>query len=130
MRRLLGFLLTLTALGASAAAGTDDTVMQGEYFWKDGGERGAVSATFQPSGDRRWNVEFHFRFDGRDHTYTGTAEGAVGEGSLAGTVQTENGRRTFSFRGTVRNGAFEGTHSETGRGREYPTGTLSMKVKS
>lgn len=121
-------MVTLACVTVPVAAPAE--TMEGQYHWKDGDERGPVSAVFEKSGENVWTVEFRFRFDGRDHLYTGTAAGKLDAGDLAGTVQNENGRRTFTFRGTVREGRFEGTHAETTRGRTSQTGSLWLRTKA
>lgn len=89
----------------------------------------SLRAVFTPT-DRvhHWNVVFHFRFNGAQHRYRGTAEGQLTEGPLRGTVRGTR-RRTFTFAGHTEGGAFQGTHAEISRGgsRGGPsTGTLNL----
>ena len=118
--------LAVAALGRASAAepGQDDRrTLNGNYYWTDGSTRGALKAVFTQTGEQTWDVEFRFRFRDRPHTYTGVAEGSLGDGELSGTVKNESKRRTFTFRGEFENGRFEGDHFE-GRHR---TGTLTLK---
>ena len=129
MRRLaLPFLATALLLLTApppGAGGAATRTLEGKY--RSGFGSGPVSATFVPTDSRLWEVRFDFRFNGRRHTYRGSAEGGFDEEGLAGRVQNENGRRTFTFRGDYADGVFRGTHAEIVRGRERPTGTLVLK---
>lgn len=128
MRRFALPLLALCLLLSAPAPGADaegGRTLRGEYRSNHGD--GPVKATFTPSGDRLWNVRFDFTFNGRSHTYEGTAEGSFAEGRLQGRVENEYGRRTFAFRGEFENGTFRGSHAEVRRGREAPTGTLVLE---
>jgi hypothetical protein len=127
LREVIRVLVVVVA-GAMAPALPAET-LEGQYHWKDGDERGPVSAIFENAGAETWTVEFRFRFDGREHRYAGTATGKLDNGELNGTVQNENGRRSFTFRGTVRDGRFEGTHAETTRGRTSHTGSIWLRTK-
>jgi hypothetical protein len=115
-------LFLLTTLAVSAAS---KQTLQGEYRWS--GESGSLEAVFAPDGDGRWNVDFHFKFQGAPHVYSGTASGSLDDGDLEGTVRTENRRRTFNFRGAFEDGVFRGAHSEVQGGRESRTGTLTLR---
>jgi hypothetical protein len=101
--------------------------LEGSYHWEPGRHRGELEATFTPSGENHWDVAFQFTFSGRSHTYRGTATGSLDNGSLAGEVRTEDGRRRFAFRGTVDEGTFSGTHSERYGEDEEHTGTLTLR---
>ena len=75
---------------------------------------------------QHWEVVFHFRFNGAQHTVRGTAEGSLGEGALRGTIQNYR-RRTYTFSGNFNGGVFNGTHALVSRGRAggLDTGTLN-----
>ena len=121
------FVLTLgVILSVGWSVGADATearTLVGEYNWTGGGATGELEAVFGPTGADTWDVDFKFVFDGQSHTYTGTANGSLGEGELSGTVKTENGRRTFTFKGRFEAGSFVGEHFERGR----KTGTLTLQ---
>jgi len=116
---------SLIAMGTAVAPAPDEVTLQGEYVWNnDPGEPGNLQAVFKPKSEKdQWDVDFHFRFSGQDHVYSGTAEGSLENGVLKGTVQNERRNRTFFFEGNSANGNFTGNHSEKNRGT---TGTLSL----
>ena len=101
-------------------------LLNGEWFTSPE-EGGPLTATFVPAGDRLWDVQFDFEFQGRPHTFSGTAEGALGEGSLSGRVYNESGERAFIFSGAFFDGEFQGDHAELEYGVETPTGTLWLR---
>lgn len=124
-------LLALLALAPAPAALAEEgetatTTLKGEYWWSQRDSSGDLEAVFTPSGDGKWDVDFHFTFRGKDHTYSGTAEGRIGEGELSGEVKNESKERTFVFSGTFDGGEFKGTHAEIrGEGRTE-TGMLTL----
>jgi hypothetical protein len=124
-RSLLASLLLL-ALPSLAADRAAQRTLTGTYVWGSGDDRGPLEAVFTPAGDGHWNVDFHFEHSGSAHTYSGTADGQLGQGTLSGRVTSEGRRRVFTFRGEFRNGRFSGTHSEVMGGEEEPTGTLTL----
>lgn len=112
---------------SAAATTTASRTLAGDYNWEQGSHRGNLEAVFTPTGDGRWTVAFHFVFDGQSHTYEGTAEGSLEDGPLAGEVQTDRGRRRFTFRGQSKDGSFTGTHAERFADEEERTGTLTLR---
>lgn len=126
VRMLVALFALLVGSAPLLAASESQIELRGEYSWTDGRTSGPVTATFQGTGADTWEVVFSFRFDGQSHRYAGTATGSLDSGRLEGRVQTENGRRTFQFRGAVRERHFEGEHSEVTRRGELPTGTLEL----
>lgn len=116
------------ALSESQASTSETRTLEGQYRWYYQDDPGRLRAEFTRTGQGSWDVEFHFRFDGRERTYTGTAEGEFAEGEIEGKVRNENGRRTFTFEGAVDDdGRFRGTHAETTRSRARRTGTLVLR---
>ncbi len=99
--------------------------LTGKY--SSGNGSGPLEAVFQPIADGRWNVDFHFRFRGQSHTFSGTAEGSLSEGRLQGTVRNESRKRTFTFTGDFEQGRFRGTHSEIERRGPQSTGSLTLE---
>jgi len=87
---------------------------------------GPLRAEFTATGENLWDVDFHFRFDGRDRTYSGTAEGSLTGGEIQGEVQNENNRRTFTFKAEIEDGHLDGTHRETTPSRARRTGTMDL----
>jgi hypothetical protein len=124
----LGVLGLGLALLAGSAHGDEARTLKGEYVWTKGGESGDLQAVFTPTGQDSWDVAFHFTFKGDPHVYSGSAQGPLSAGDLAGKVQNENKRRTFTFEGRVENGVFKGTHSEVEDGKETDTGTLTLRA--
>ena len=119
--------LLLPVLGAGAAE-PEVRSLTGLYFssYQDGQRR--LRAEFTPREELEWDVVFYFRFNGRNHEYSGTAKGSLLEGPLRGQVRNESGQRTFTFDGEFKKGKFRGTHAELRRGRESRTGTLSLQA--
>jgi hypothetical protein len=85
-----------------------------------------LRAVFTPTGVGQWDVVFHFEFHNKKHIYRGTAQGNLDGGDLIGEVKNENKRRTFTFQGTFRDGAFHGTHAEIKRTGERRTGSMTL----
>lgn len=107
-------------------------VLQGSFTapqFQDGAS--ALRAEFTPTGrDGRWEVAFHFRFNGAQHVYRGTAEGKLEGGELRGTVRGSR-QRTFTFACRHDRGQFRGTHAEVGSRRGGGnTGTLTLRTES
>ncbi len=118
--------LALLLAAPATFAEENETKMSGSYVWTNGGA-GDLEVVFTPDGENRWNVSFYFEFRGQDHVYTGTAEGSLSDGALAGRVTNENQRRNWNFSGTFTDGKFEGTHEEIGRdGKTFDTGTMKL----
>ena len=118
--------LLATAPIGSITAKEKTTTLNGTYVWSQRGGGGDLEAVFTATGKNTWDVSFHFEFRDKPHTYTGTAEGSLGDGTLSGQVFNENKRRTFTFDGEFKNGTFEGTHAETTGGSPIDTGTLTL----
>ena len=103
--------------------------MAGEFLWNNEGRTGDVKAIFTEGEEGKWNVAFHFTWEGEPHVYAGTAVGSLSEGELKGEVLTDGGRqRTFKFAGAFEDGTFHGTHQSIGKdGKPRPTGTLTLQ---
>ena len=128
MRLFLKAVLPLALLIAVSAGMADDDkrILKGSYNWNDS-KSGDLTAYFFPMEEAEtWKVEFRFDFHG-PHLYTGTAKGKLDEGELSGEVVSDQRRRTFVFQGSFKDGKFSGTHSETTKGRESSTGTMTLK---
>ena len=121
-----GSLLILLAFVAAVSAGDPAKTMTGEYQWTQGNKTDDLKAVFTARGEGAWDVKFYFDFRNKAHVYTGSAEGSLTNGRLKGEVKNENKRRTFSFEGTVKDGAFHGNHAELDDGDSYSTGTLNL----
>lgn len=129
MKRVALFaVLTLTALcivGASTGAEGEKTLI-GNYQWTQGNTSDDLKAVFTAAGESSWEVKFYFDFRNEPHVYSGRAEGSLTDGPLKGEVKDESKRRTFSFEGTVKGGAFHGKHAELRDGETLSTGTLDL----
>jgi hypothetical protein len=128
MRLILKGLLPLALLLAVSAGMTadDKQTLTGSYDWT-GGKSGPLTADFFPTDEAEtWKVEFRFDFHG-PHLYTGTAKGNLKDGGLSGEVVSDQRKRTFVFSGSFEEGKFSGTHTETTKGREKNTGTMTLK---
>ncbi len=122
--------IALLFMGFVGAGEPNTTTLKGSYVWSHiPNEPGNLKAVFTPKGDGEYTVSFYFKFDGVDHVYSGTAKGSLQNGNLAGEVKNENKRRTFTFSGMCKEGAFSGSHSEIRRNGERKTGTLTLTAK-
>lgn len=101
--------------------------LKGSYEWTDSNKSGPLEAVFTPTGEGKWDVAFHFNFQGKPHTYAGTAEGTLAGGELKGRVLNDAKDRTFVFAGSFTGEEFSGTHAEVGDDGEHPTGKLTLK---
>ncbi len=124
MRLALLTLAIALILPLSIVAMDGDRTMNGEYKWNRMDEGAPLEAIFTPAGDNAWEVSFHFEFRGEKHTYTGTAQGNLTDGSLAGKVFNEDKKRTWTFEGAFEEGTFRGTHQEHRGEESFDTGTL------
>ncbi len=129
-----GILALALALTGSAMA-DDEVTLEGSFVWarNDGDIEGDLTAIMTPSGDNEWTVAFHFIWEEEPKTYTGTATGELGTGSLEGTAESGDERDlNFRFSGQFEDGTFSGTHSfvqEDGSLQEGGTLTLSMPAE-
>jgi hypothetical protein len=124
--------LTLAALIVLAFCAGDSQAgesrrLKGGFAWNQRDKTGDLEAVFTPTGDKKWDVAFHFTFRDEKHVYSGTAEGGLAEGELKGTVLNEQKSRTFMFKGAFADGGFQGTHAEIEDGQDHPTGTLTLR---
>ena len=130
MTRRVGLLwlgMLCVAVAGLASGADSNRTLKGTYEWTNSGKTGELKAIFTPTGEGKWDVAFHFEFEGQPHVYAGTAEGSLSEGALKGTVKTENKKRTFTFTGAIHDGTFTGTHADLSAEGEQPTGTLTLK---
>lgn len=123
---LLAVSLFVVTASAARSESEPSHTLTGQYVWTYQNTPGDLEAVFTRTGEGRYDVVFHFTFDGQPRAYRGTAEGSLSEGTLSGTVKNENRRRTFVFDGAVSEGTFRGTHAEIRRGKERRTGTLTL----
>ena len=126
--RTLALVLGLALLAvpaAAAAAEREAATFTGTYDWKQGGSD-ELSAEFTPDGPDRWKVTFRFRFDGKERTWKGTAEGSLNDGTkVTGTAR--NKKKNFEWKATVEAGVMRGRHTEIfDGGRKFATGTFEV----
>jgi hypothetical protein len=129
MKRAALWIVALTLIGlvpSTPPLAADETILMGTFVWSAQGTESDLKAVFTPTGDDRWDVDFHFKFRGTNHTYSGTAEGNLTEGELSGTVKNETKRRTFTFEGSFKEGVFRGIHAEIEDGEPFDTGTMAL----
>jgi hypothetical protein len=122
----LAVVAMLVPAAAGMASSDDSQTLKGQYFWNQNNETGPLEAVFTPTGEGRWAVAIHFKFQGRPHLYLGSAEGSLTDGLLKGEVKADHPSTTFVFEGTVKDGKFQGTHAELSDGEQYQTGTLTL----
>lgn len=130
MRKVMWRSTVVTALVMSMGlvTGADGKrTLKGSFEWTNSNKTGDLEAVFTPTGEGLWDVAFHFEFQGKPHTYTGTAEGTLKGGELKGRVLNDAKNRTFTFSGTFTDGEFHGKHAEVDEDIEQPTGTLTLK---
>lgn len=120
--------LALPAAGQPAAETKSPLTLTGNFMSGFQDRVKPLRAEFTPADGNEWNVVFHFRFNGAEHQYVGTATGDLEQGELSGVVKNEGGRRTFSFRGEFDKGVFKGKHAELTGGNQRETGTLMLKA--
>lgn len=121
-------LASVAMLSALPASAEEAQTLNGEYIWSNRDTTGDLKAVFTPAGENRYDVSFYFQFRGKDHTYTGTAEGSLSSGDLKGTVQNEDKKRTWEFWGTFdETGVFQGKHQELRGEEKHDTGTMTLK---
>lgn len=134
MKQVVALTAVAAALVLSTHAVAEEKVasepqtLTGEYVWDQRGKSGALRAEFKATDEAgKFDVSFYFEFRGEDHIYSGSAEGSLSEGKLAGEVKNEDKRRTFTFTGEFDEaGKFSGTHAEIGERGTFDTGTLTL----
>ncbi len=118
----------LLSLGASSLIqAAEPRRLKGAYVWDPRGKSGDLEALFTATGEKQWDVAFHFTFKDEDQVYSGTAEGSLTDGAMKGRVLNEQESRAFTFKGSFADGAFSGTHAEEEDGGERATGTLTLR---
>ena len=125
---LLAVIVSLVVTAPLGLGAEGSRTLTGKY--SSGNGSGPLEAIFQPAGEGRWKVEFHFRFQGRAHTFSGTALGSLSDGGLEGKVRNESGKRTFTFEGEFEGGTFQGTHAELERRGPEATGTMTLEAET
>lgn len=126
LRATFAALLALALPALAAAPPFAPVTLKGSYVWEQGEEEGTVEAVFTPKAEQAWEVVFRFQRSGTSHTYQGTAEGSLENGSLSGRVESDQRRRTFTFSGVVKNGKFTGSHASGEGAAAERTGTLTL----
>ncbi|MEM8993197.1 MAG: hypothetical protein AAGF23_00265 [Acidobacteriota bacterium] len=132
IRLLSAILVSLCALVGATAAGAQ--TFSGTYDWSSGGS-GSLVATFAPAGETEggapaWDVTFDFTFYGKDHTWKGTAEGALEDGATI-TGNARGSRRDWVFTGTLEDGVLAGDHAQLKRGgKKSRSGSFSIKASA
>ena len=128
--KLAAIAVTVLLFVQGGALPSGDVVrLTGEFVWKHMNHTGDLDAVFTRTGDGAWGVEFRFVWEGELLVFRGTAEGSLTDGSLSGTVVTEEPQRpqTFLFAGRFERGRFTGTHKASqASGGTHPTGTLTL----
>ncbi|MEM7352189.1 MAG: hypothetical protein AAF657_15420 [Acidobacteriota bacterium] len=121
--------LAALALTAPSLFADESQTLTGQFIWErsDKNIDGDLRAVFEPTGESAWNVSFYFKFEEKDHIYSGTAEGSLTDGTLKGKVMSDGDKpRPFEFEGTFADGSFQGTHTGFRKGEPSPTGTMTL----
>ncbi|ANM31641.1 hypothetical protein ABI59_21885 [Acidobacteria bacterium Mor1] len=117
--------LCMPAMGAKLPSHT----FSGSYDWSDGGSD-ELSAEFKSDGDDRWKVKFKFKWNGKNHTWKGSAKGSLTEdGKVIGKVDSGMGNRIWSFEADLAGNTLSGKHTEITGGKTYETGTFRISVE-
>ena len=127
---LFVIILALGLFAAGASAGDEEgQTLTGAFVWNNQDRTGDLKAVFTEGENGKWNVAFHFTWEGEPRVFAGTAVGNLSEGELKGEVLTDGERqRTFKFAGSFEDGTFHGTHHTVGNdGNERETGTLTLQ---
>jgi hypothetical protein len=124
-------------LGGTLYATRGNVTLSGQYTWKrDEGfwERNEndvtadLKAVFTPAGDHTWDIVFHYDWEDEMRAWKGSATGSLENGPLRGVgVEDRDGKRTFAFRGNVKDGVFTGEHGSERGGGWHRSGTLTLK---
>jgi hypothetical protein len=126
--------IVFTALHAHMSIAAEEINLKGTFQWvkqkKETPHK--LNATFTSTGTNQWNCVFHFDWSKKPRLYTGTATGKLTNGKIEGIAKNENKKRTFTFKGTFKNGKMTGTHTEiktrNDTQRVIDTGTLTLEV--
>ena len=114
------------AAGAAVADTEKPQTFSGSYDWTDGSVDD-LKAVFQPDGEDAWTVTFDFTWNGKPHTWTGTAQGSLEDGTEVTGTATD-GNRNWVFEGSIKDGVMSGVHREIREGRDpYESGTFEIK---
>ena len=135
MRKTAAIAMAVVFLMGGTAVLADDheITMTGQYVWErsDKDIPGDIEAVFSPAGDKSWNVVFHFEWEGEMRAWRGTATGSLDGGSLEGEATEDRDReRKFVFKGTVKDGKFQGVHGGMRDGEMNETGKITLAPKS
>lgn len=81
--------------------------VKGSFEWVNKpGERHELRGTLRALATGGWKAEWHFDWGRRPMSYEGTVTGDINNGPVSGTGVDAQRKRTFSFEGTARNGAW------------------------
>jgi len=109
-----------------SAQPTGDITLAGTFIWSGKPAKvGQLKAVLTPTGPGEWKVVYTATYDSK-MTYTGTVKGNVMNGEVSGTG-TSDGRRTFIWSGTARNGVIAFNHFETTGNKRVATGTGTLR---
>jgi hypothetical protein len=130
MKRLVTLVVAaawVVSMTGSLAVAEDAQTLTGSFVWNNKDKTGDLEAVFTQTEAGKWDVAFHFTWEGEPHVYAGTAEGSLADGTLEGKVLNDTEEHTFTFTGTFEDGTFHGTHSVIGKdGNPKDTGTLKL----
>lgn len=124
---LLSVLMALRGLAPAIAADGDVTVT-GSFVWSAQKDKTHdIMGVFTPVGENKWSVVWSFKWDKGVQVWKGTAEGNLQDGELKGEALHPNGKRTFTFTTTAKDGQYSGKHTESTGGRSKDIGTIVLK---
>lgn len=106
----------------------DEQSWAGKFSWNGKkGQKHDLKAVFKPEDNGSWSVEFKAKWNNKDMVYRGTVKGDLKSGEVSGEAKDSGGKRTWTFKGTVKDGVLDCKHTETTKGKETPTGDFSLK---
>ena len=121
---LAAVLLSAGPVFAEAAGG--DVKLSGTFNWTSKkGQEFPIEAVLTPSGANEWKVTFTFNWDKKPNTWTGTVKGGLENGEISG--DSTFGKRTFTFKGTVKDRLISFQHQETTGNKPQNTGSCVLK---
>lgn len=124
---LLG-MFSFVGMTAHAADG-EKVIVNGKFEWTTRPGFHDLKGTLTPTGENQWNVAWSFKWNGKATVYQGVVKGDLMNGEVSGTGNDAQRNRSFSFKGTAKDGTLQFTHSENTRGKSKATGTGHFAIE-
>jgi len=104
----------------------------GTFVWSN--DKKATSHTLTtvvtPAGDNQWNAIYNFKWSGKDQAFNGQIVLDPKTNQMTGTAAMPQTKRTFAFKGTLKDGVvtFADTETTGGKSSVQGTGTLNTDL--